>query len=99
VERPTELSVTVLVAGELDLHTAPRLRELLTQRLHGAVSAVTVDLSEVTFLGMAGVRVLCEAHLLAEQQAVELQIAIGGSRSARRALMACGADEKLSIRD
>lgn len=50
--------LVVTVAGDLDLRTAPWLE----QALRGDVPAVlVVDLSEVTFLGAAGLRVLTEA--------------------------------------
>jgi anti-anti-sigma factor len=51
---------TVAVAGELDVATAPTLRALLD-----AESVRVVDLSGVTFIDVAGLRVLLERrHLL-----------------------------------
>jgi anti-anti-sigma factor len=61
--------LVVAVAGEVDLGTAP----LLDQALRGDLPAVlVVDLSEVTFLGAAGLRVLTETALRAGEQQCRL---------------------------
>ncbi|MCU1687093.1 MAG: hypothetical protein JWQ81_7832 [Amycolatopsis sp.] len=96
VHRPTQVSVIVTIGGEVDMLTAPRLSELVTCRLRAAVSVVVIDLSEVTFLGVAGVRVLHQAYLLARQSAVQLFIVTGDSRCAARALRICGMEHLLS---
>jgi stage II sporulation protein AA (anti-sigma F factor antagonist) len=48
----------LVVAGEIDLATAPQLRAALA-RLHGRV---TVDLSRVTYLDSSGIGVLAGQH-------------------------------------
>jgi anti-anti-sigma factor len=55
------------VAGEIDLASAPELERCLTAERDVDVEAVVIDLSEVSFLDSAGVRLLiselyrCEA--------------------------------------
>ena len=51
----------VLVAGELDMLTAPRLEQLLTKLLHAGYRQVGVDLSGVGFCAVAGLNVICSA--------------------------------------
>jgi anti-sigma B factor antagonist len=51
------------VAGEVDLATAPALRDALGALLaDGAAARVVVDLSAVTFLASSGLAALLEAH-------------------------------------
>lgn len=53
----------LVVAGELDAHTAPRLAEALA-RVEG-VNAV-IDMSAVDFVDSSGLRALIDAHQAAE---------------------------------
>ena len=46
------------VAGEIDVYTAPRLRERLLDLAHGGNSSVVVDLTEVSFVDSTGLGVL-----------------------------------------
>lgn len=56
----------VCVAGEVDMATAPILREACTRDARGRrpVRDLVVDLSRVTFLASAGLHVLIECHAL-----------------------------------
>jgi anti-sigma B factor antagonist len=54
---------TVLeVGGEVDVYTAPRLRERLIELIEGGARAVVVDLNRVDFLDSTGLGVLVGAH-------------------------------------
>jgi anti-sigma B factor antagonist len=64
---PMELSLatrvvsahTVLeVGGEVDVYTAPRLRERISELLEGGIGAVIVDLGKVDFMDSTGLGVL-----------------------------------------
>lgn len=46
------------VAGELDLHTAPQLREALTSAIDAGRRQVLVDLSDVAFMDSTALGVL-----------------------------------------
>ncbi|WP_165777594.1 STAS domain-containing protein [Amycolatopsis antarctica] len=87
-------AVVVHVAGELDVLTAPALRALLWPRLVCAARTVVVDLSQVTFLGLAGVRVLDAALLRASAGEVDLRV-VTGPRCVERALELTGAASRL----
>src|ERR1700682_646404 len=60
-------TAVVVAAGELDLHTAPRLSDALTEGESPGVKLVTVDLAGVTFIDSTGLRVLvaCSRRLRA----------------------------------
>ena len=51
----------VLVSGELDMLTAPRLNTLLMELLHRGYRQVSVDASALDFCAAAGLNVLCDA--------------------------------------
>ncbi len=48
----------IAVAGEIDLYTAPDLKQTLTQVIEGGATGVVMDLSETTFLDSTGLGVL-----------------------------------------
>lgn len=73
-------TAVLAVAGELDLLTAPRLAELLTAPPATTVRTLVVDLSEVAFLGCAGIAVLTQAQCHAQATGRELRIVTGSGR-------------------
>ena len=52
----------VAASGDVDMLTAPQLRDAVVAALGKDPSGLIVDLSEVNFLGSAGMQVLMEAH-------------------------------------
>ena len=50
--------VVVVVTGELDAYTAPRLRECLNELLGQGHRTIVIDLDAVTFIDSAGLSVL-----------------------------------------
>ncbi|WP_433683250.1 STAS domain-containing protein [Nocardia sp. CA-119907] len=57
----------VVVAGEVDLCTAPWLRDKLLRACGSQESTIVVDLSPVTFFAAAGLTTLVEAQAAAEK--------------------------------
>lgn len=53
--------MVVALTGEIDIVTAPVARDLLAEAASEAVTGITVDLGEVTFLDAAGLGVLAGA--------------------------------------
>ncbi|MBB5857425.1 STAS domain-containing protein [Amycolatopsis umgeniensis] len=86
VSRPVRETAIVEVHGDIDLGTAPRLWEMLSERLHGHGAKLIVNLSEVDFFGVTGIRVLQRAQLLADETGTALYVFPGESRCARRML-------------
>lgn len=76
------------VVGEIDTLTAPLLRAQL-EGLVPDVPLLVLDLSEVTFLGSAGLAVLVVAKEDAEYREHRLRV-VPGSRTVVRALQATG---------
>ena len=83
---PVELSLatrvvsahTVLeVGGEVDVYTAPKLRERLADLLEGGVSAVVVDLGRVDFMDSTGLGVLVGAWRKARAAGVGFGVVCG----------------------
>ena len=52
----------VLVEGELDIATAPRLISVLNRAVQEALQSLVVDLSEVDFMDSTGLALLINAH-------------------------------------
>ncbi len=52
----------VAASGDVDMLTAPQLREAIDAALGQQPEGLIVDLSAVDFLGSAGMQVLMEAH-------------------------------------
>jgi len=84
-----QLGVAVLtVTGEVDIATAPRLAEMLQSRLCTQLRRLVLDLSDVRFLGVAGVSAIMTAELRARCAGVEMVVVAGGNRPVTRALTA-----------
>ncbi len=63
VERTsTEGVELVLVEGELDISTAPRLIGILNTAVQEALRSLVVDLSDVDFMDSTGLALLINAH-------------------------------------
>jgi anti-sigma B factor antagonist len=78
----------VHVVGEIDTLTAPVLRSRLDEQV-AAVRLLVLDLSDVTFLGSAGLAVLVAAKDDADRRGHTLRL-VPGSRIVTRALEATG---------
>ena len=72
--RSAEGTVTVLPEGELDLFTAPQLVLALSRAHTLATPAVILDLSQVTFTDVSGVRAILHADARARCDGRDLQI-------------------------
>jgi anti-sigma B factor antagonist len=81
-------ALVVHVVGEIDTLTAPVLRAQLDEHLPTA-RLIVIDLSQVTFLGSAGLAVLVAAKDDADRRGHQLRL-VPGSRIVTRALEATG---------
>lgn len=78
----------VHVVGEIDTLTAPLLRDQLAEQI-AAAPLLVLDLSDVTFLGSAGLAVLVAGKDDADRRGQRLRL-VCGSRIVTRALQATG---------
>lgn len=89
VTTPGETVTLCAVAGEVDHYTVDELRTSLIGALNNAAQIVTVDLSRVSFFGIAGLRVLVEARVTAGRTGRRLRLVVGAS-CVDRLLVAAG---------
>lgn len=85
------------IVGELDTLTSPVLARQIAEQ-QAAVSRLVVDLSDVSFLGSAGLAVLVQAKDVADNSDGQLLV-VPGSRTARRALEATGLLNLFTVAD
>ena len=88
VVRHGDDATVVHVVGEIDTLTAPVLRAQLDEHIP-VVPLLVLDLSDVTFLGSAGLAVLVAAKDAADARGHTLRL-VCGSRIVTRALEATG---------
>jgi anti-sigma B factor antagonist len=67
-------AVVVRLRGELDSYTAPALRDRLEEHLASYPDVVLVDMTELEFLGVAGLTVLLDAQAAAEARHIQLVV-------------------------
>lgn len=70
----------VSVSGEVDVHSAPSLRQGVTAELASAAGGVIVDLSRVVFLDSTGLGALVSARTAADEKGVTLPIVCTSTR-------------------
>lgn len=86
------------VGGEIDQLTSPRLHIATRQALADADRRpVVIDLSEVTFLAVAGLDVLVDAARTAQHRPEPLRIVVDHSRPVLRPLQLTGLDDALVL--
>jgi anti-anti-sigma factor len=88
--------VTVRCAGELDLGSAPRLRDALLGAIRAGADGVVADLTETTFCDSTVFSVLVEAHREAGARGVPYAIA-AGEAAVTRPLQFLGLDRLLPL--
>lgn len=74
--------------GEIDQLSVPAAAEQIFTRLDEARGAVVIDLSEVSFLCVDGLRALADAAERAKDRGIELRVFSGGARCVERGLRA-----------
>jgi anti-sigma B factor antagonist len=91
-------AVTVAeVRGEIDMATCDAMAEPLFEQLDAAHPGLVVDLSEVEFMGSAGLAVLIEAHQRTQQGTTTLAIVAPDQSPASRALTVSGLVQFLPV--
>lgn len=85
----------VTVHGEIDMASAPQLQSALDEALRQAPPAVVVDMSDVGFLGSAGLSVL----VAASEAAGSGRLRVVPSDAARRPIELTALDRLLTVFD
>jgi anti-sigma B factor antagonist len=93
-----EKTVVVAPVGDLDLATAPALREMLIELVAAGMVRVVVDLADVTFIDSSGLGILVGAAKRLE--AANGRLAIRNPRpQAQQVLELTGLDEVLGMEE
>lgn len=85
----------VEVGGEIDVHTAPRMRDEIVDALQTR-PRVVVDARAVTFMDSTGINVLFEAHKQATEEGGWLRL-VAREGSVLKVLRLCGLDTKIPV--
>ncbi|MBB4689133.1 STAS domain-containing protein [Amycolatopsis jiangsuensis] len=85
-DRPTSDTVVLRVGGDVDYASTPRLHQQLQDRLHGTISTLVIDLTDVSFLGSAGLRALELAYLLGRERGVRVSVRPPAAPTVRRVI-------------
>ena len=89
-------SLTIRLAGELDIATAPMLEEWVQSVLARNHSSVTLDLDSVAFIDSIGLRTLLAAAESSRRDGDRLRIRCGSS-SVRRMIDLTGVERLLPL--
>jgi anti-anti-sigma factor len=93
---PHRERLLVVPMGELDMHTADRLREAMQEQFAMGFRHVVADLRELEFIDSSGIRILWQLHTEAERDGVQLSV-IPGSGEVHRALQLTGLLEMMHL--
>jgi anti-sigma B factor antagonist len=92
-----EGQTVVSAAGELDVNTAPELREHLTRLVAGGARRISVDLASVSFVDSTALSVLVSALKRLRQVDGDLQL-VSPTPSVRRVFEITGLTRLFTIR-
>ena len=87
---------TIVLAGEVDPHTAPQLESTLGELIDGGADAVRIDAGSLDFIDSSGLRVLVDAHRRLGSGPTVLVLA-HVSPTLRRLLEVTGLDEHVTV--
>lgn len=87
----------LVAQGELDLATAPTLADQLTEAERGRPGVLTLDLSGLSFISVAGMRVVLDAARRAKREGRSL-VVLNPQPHVRRLFALTAVDRSLDIR-
>ena len=88
----------VHLGGEIDVYTAPLVREKLDEQIHAGRTDLVVDLSDVTFLDSTGLGVLVGRLKLARTRGGSLRL-VGTADRVLKVFSITGLDKVFEIHD
>jgi anti-sigma B factor antagonist len=99
IERHDEAArLRLVVQGELDMETAPRLQEEI-ERAHAAAPAVlALDLREVTFFDSTGLQIVLDAEVRCREAGRAL-VVLAGHGEPRRVLELADVTDRLTLEE
>lgn len=88
----------LILRGEIDAHTAPRLREALAERITQSESDVRLEFGGVTFMDSSGLRVILDGASTAREQDREV-VLVAPTPSVRRLIEITGLADHLVVQE
>lgn len=98
IERDEQGRSVISVSGEVDLLTAPVLRERMTASVESADGGMVLDLSGVTFLDSSGLGVILGAHRRLRERDRSLQL-VATAPAVIKILTLTGLDKVFDVHD
>jgi anti-sigma B factor antagonist len=98
VQEPRPGVRVIMVAGELDMLSAPTLEQAVHDQWVEGLRGLIIDLTELIFLGCAGILVLIHAEEAAQRANVPLRL-VCNSQRLLRILRICGVLERFEVFD
>ena len=92
-------AVRVVVAGELDMDTGPRLDEELRRAQSDGHTRVVLDLTNVTFFDSTGLQIVLDADVRAREDGHELVVVVAGDGEPLRVLRLAEVTDRLKIEE
>jgi anti-sigma B factor antagonist len=90
--------VRVLVRGELDVETGPRVEEELRRAAEAGAGKVVLDLREVTFFDSTGLQLVLDADIRAREEGRAL-VVLPGEGEPRRILELAEVADRLRLEE
>jgi anti-sigma B factor antagonist len=91
-------TVRIVLTGELDISTAPRVEEELRRVEDGRPPVIVLDLSALEFMDSTGLRVIVSADGRAREEDRSLRL-VRGPEAVQRIFRVTRLDERLEIAD
>ena len=98
-EETRGVTLILSVLGALDLNTAPVLAHRVKEELDESLTALTLDLSDLTFMDSSGLRLLIELDQQADKGGWTLMLIPSTHDSPQAVLRMTGADRALPFED
>lgn len=90
-------TILCVLLGELDLATAPGLQEKLVEATGLTSRHLVIDLSDIQYLGSAGLNLLTEIHDAQQTAGYHVAIVVGSNHVAARPLNVTALDRVLDV--
>ena len=88
--------VVVMISGEIDVYTAPKLKETLFQIVENGAEEITVDLSDVTYMDSTGLGVFVGTFKMVCSRKGKFEL-VGLSKRMRRLFDITGLSDIIQI--
>ena len=87
------------LTGELDHHSAPKVRQCIDQRIMKGSNNLILDLTELSFMDSSGLGVILGRYKLVTQCGGNMQIVVGGNKAIKKLLCLGGIEKIIKIKE